>query len=87
VSISLDKWMITAWLPIAFDGFDNKLIDDFVAKLRDEGGFVTVLYIHIYVYIYMYLCMYVCIYIYMYLCMYIHIYIYIYLYIFIHIWV
>jgi hypothetical protein len=45
VSISLDKWMITAWLPIALNGFDNELIDDFIAKLRDEGGFVTVIHL------------------------------------------
>lgn len=40
-SIPFDKWMIKAWLPIAFNGFDYDLIDIFVAKLRDDGGFVT----------------------------------------------
>jgi hypothetical protein len=40
-SVPLDKWMIKAWLPIAFDGFDNALISTFVSKLRDDGGFVT----------------------------------------------
>jgi hypothetical protein len=33
--------MIKTWLPIAFNGFDYAVIDVFVAKLRDDGGFVT----------------------------------------------
>lgn len=41
-SIPLDKWMIKAWLPIVFSGFDYDVIDSFVARLRDDGGFVTV---------------------------------------------
>jgi hypothetical protein len=41
-SIPLDKWTIKAWLPIAFDGFDKTLINTFISKLRDDGGFVTV---------------------------------------------
>ena len=41
-SIPLDKWMIKAWLPIVFSGFDYDVIDSFVAQLRDNGGFVTV---------------------------------------------
>ena len=40
--IPLDKWMIKAWLPIVFSGFDYDVIDSFVARLRDDGGFVTV---------------------------------------------
>ena len=36
------KWMIKAWLPLAFEGFDAELIDSFISKLRDDGGFVTV---------------------------------------------
>ena len=35
------KWMIKAWLPIAFEGFDIDVIDYFICKLRDDGGFVT----------------------------------------------
>ena len=35
------KWMIKAWLPIAFEGFDLDVIEYFVVKLRDDGGFVT----------------------------------------------
>jgi hypothetical protein len=35
------KWMIKAWLPMAFDGFDRNVIDYFIRKLRDDGGFVT----------------------------------------------
>lgn len=42
LSIPLDKWMIKAWLPIVFSGFDYDVIDSFVARLRDDGGFVTV---------------------------------------------
>ena len=42
LSIPLDKWMIKAWLPIVFSGFDYDVIDSFVAQLRDNGGFVTV---------------------------------------------
>jgi hypothetical protein len=41
-SIPLEKWTIKAWLPIAFDGFDETLISIFVSKLRDDGGFVAV---------------------------------------------
>jgi hypothetical protein len=39
---SLDRWMIKAWLPLVFDGFEYDLIDSFVNRLRDDGGFVTV---------------------------------------------
>lgn len=35
------KWMIKAWLPMAFEGFDRNVIDYFIRKLRDDGGFVT----------------------------------------------
>ena len=42
LTIPLDKWMIKAWLPIVFSGFDYDVIDSFVARLRDDGGFVTV---------------------------------------------
>jgi hypothetical protein len=35
------KWMIKSWLPMAFDGFDRNVIDYFIRKLRDDGGFVT----------------------------------------------
>ena len=41
-SIPLDKWMIKAWLPIVFSGYDYDVIDSFVAQLRDNGGFVSV---------------------------------------------
>ena len=41
IIIPPDKWMIKVWLPIAFEGFDTKLIDLFIVKLRDDGGFVT----------------------------------------------
>mmetsp|Transcript_32125 Transcript_32125/g.30618 ORF Transcript_32125/g.30618 Transcript_32125/m.30618 type:complete len:787 (-) Transcript_32125:234-2594(-) len=41
VSIPLDKWMIKTWLPIVFNGFDYSVIDVFIDKLRDNGGFVT----------------------------------------------
>ena len=34
--------MIKAWLPLAFEGFDAELIESFISKLRDDGGFVTV---------------------------------------------
>ena len=38
----LDKWMIKVWLPLVFEGFEYDLIDSFVNRLRDDGGFVTV---------------------------------------------
>ena len=40
--IPANKWMIKAWLPLAFEGFDAELIESFISKLRDDGGFVTV---------------------------------------------
>ena len=40
--VPANKRMIKAWLPLAFEGFDAKLIDSFICKLRDDGGFVTV---------------------------------------------
>ena len=40
--IPLDKWMIKVWLHIAFSGFDCDIIEGFITKLRDDGGFVTV---------------------------------------------
>jgi hypothetical protein len=33
--------MIKAWLPTAFEGFEQEVIETFIAKLRDDGGFVT----------------------------------------------
>ena len=41
-NIPANKWMIKAWLPLAFEGFDAELIESFISKLRDDGGFVTV---------------------------------------------
>ena len=29
------------WLHIAFEGFEPDVIDTFIIKLRDDGGFVT----------------------------------------------
>ena len=40
--VPLEKWMIKAWLPIVFSGFDSDIIEGFILKLRDDGGFVTV---------------------------------------------
>lgn len=40
--IPLDKWMIKVWLHIVFSGFDSDIIEGFISKLRDDGGFVTV---------------------------------------------
>mmetsp|Transcript_25532 Transcript_25532/g.24417 ORF Transcript_25532/g.24417 Transcript_25532/m.24417 type:complete len:96 (-) Transcript_25532:571-858(-) len=40
--IPLDRWLIKAWLPIAFTGFDSYTVDAFVRDLREEGGMVTV---------------------------------------------
>jgi hypothetical protein len=40
--IPLDKWMIKVWLHIVFSGFDSDIIEGFITKLRDDGGFVTV---------------------------------------------
>lgn len=41
-TISLGKKMIKGWLHQAFKGFDYELIESFVSRLRDDGGFVTV---------------------------------------------
>ena len=40
--VPLDKWMIKVWLHIVFSGFDSDIIEGFISKLRDDGGFVTV---------------------------------------------
>ena len=44
--IPLDKWMIKVWLHIVFSGFDSDIIEGFITKLRDDGGFVTVQVLH-----------------------------------------
>ena len=32
---------LKTWLPEAFDGFDSKLVESFIANLRDDFGFVS----------------------------------------------
>ena len=83
--IPLDKWMIKVWLHIAFSGFDSDIIEGFITKLRDDGGFVTVqvciysficLSIHLSVYLFIYLS------IYSFICLSIHLSVYLFIYLF-----
>ena len=68
--IPLDKWMIKVWLHIVFSGFDSDIIEGFISKLRDDGGFVTVqvcgcacvcMYVCVCVYVFVCVCVCVCV--------------------------
>ena len=36
--IPANKWMIKAWLPLAFEGFDAELIESFISKHAMTAG-------------------------------------------------